>query len=90
MRLLIASMQATDARDHGGNFLVSERRPASGAVPAEEQLHHHRRVHAVPEQVPGQRRERVIAFAHRDAFANEPSPVSDRVTASRRFFDCLS
>ena len=49
MHLLIASVQATDARDHGSNFLVSERRPASGAAPAEEQLHHHRRVHAMPE-----------------------------------------
>jgi len=32
MRLLIAGMQAADARDPGGNLLVRERRPASGAV----------------------------------------------------------
>jgi hypothetical protein len=52
MRLFITSMQASDACDYGGNFLISERWPASGAVPAEKQLHHHRCVHAVPEQVP--------------------------------------
>ena len=49
MRLFIASVQAIDARDRGSNFLVIERRPASGAVPAKEQLHHHRRVHVVPQ-----------------------------------------
>jgi hypothetical protein len=42
MRLFIASVQASYARDHGGNFVV----------PAEKQLHHHRRVHAVLEQMP--------------------------------------
>jgi hypothetical protein len=47
MRVLNANVQAIDARDHGGNFLVCERRQAPGAVPAKEQLHNYRRVHAV-------------------------------------------
>src|SRR5690349_17489375 len=64
-RVLIASVQASDARDHADNFLVGERRSASRAVPAEEQLHHHRRIHAVPKQMPSQRCDRVVAFARR-------------------------
>ena len=83
-RVFVTRVGARDALDYGGDLLVHERRPAADPVPAKKQLHHHRRVHPVPEQVPGQRGDRIIAFAGRDAIADQLAPVRDWVAAPRR------
>jgi hypothetical protein len=70
-------MEAADTRDHGCNLLVAQWRPAADAVPAEEQLHHHRRVHFVPEQMTRQRGDRVVTFTGRDAIGDHPTPVRE-------------
>jgi hypothetical protein len=48
-RFLVTCADARDALDYGRNFLVHERRAAANAVPAKQELHHHRGVHPMPE-----------------------------------------
>jgi len=46
------------ALDDGGDLVVHEWRLAADTIPAQQDLRHHRRVHPVPEQMPGQRGDR--------------------------------
>jgi len=49
MRLRVTLVEAPDTRDHGGNLLVHERRPAAHSIPAKQELQHYRRVQPMPE-----------------------------------------
>ncbi len=46
--LIVPRVEAPDAFDDRDDFLVDERRLAADAVPTQQNLHHHSRVHAVP------------------------------------------
>ena len=49
MRLRVTLVEAPDTRDHGGNLLVNERRPAAHPIPAKQELQNYRRVQPMPE-----------------------------------------
>jgi hypothetical protein len=51
-----------DAFDYTGYFVVRKGRTASHPVPGEQKLEHHLRIDAVPEQVPGQGSDGVVAL----------------------------
>jgi hypothetical protein len=45
-------------------------------VLTQQRLHHYRRVHTVPQQVPGQRDDRVVTFTFIDTVPDELTPVA--------------
>jgi len=56
--LVVARVEVPDALDDGGDLVVHERRLAADTIPAQQDLRHHRRVHPVPEEMPGQEGDR--------------------------------
>src|SRR5437879_9789067 len=70
-RLVVTRVEAPDTLDDGDDLVVHERRPAADTVPTQQDLHHHRRIHTVPEQMPGERGDRVVPFTLSDAFRSE-------------------
>ena len=88
--LVVTRVEASDTLDDGHDLVVHERRPAADTVPAQQDLRHHRCVHPVAEQMPGQRGDRFIPFTLRDAFSDEPPPMPDRMPEAPRFHDSLA
>ena len=89
LRLRLTLVEAPNTRDHGSSLLVNERRPAAHSIPAKQELQDYSRVQPMPEQVPGQGGDRVIALPGGDAIGDKSPPVRDRVTTSRRLFERL-
>jgi len=90
MRLRVTLVEAPDTRDHGSSLLVNERRPAAHSIPAKQELQNYSRVQPMPEQVPGQGGDRVIALPGHNTIADKSTPICDRVATSRRLFYRLS
>ena len=76
--------ETSDALDDRNDLIVHERWPAADAVPAQQDLHCDRSIHTVPQQMPGQGRDRVVTFTRADALPDEPTPIGDRMPEPTR------
>jgi hypothetical protein len=88
--LVVTRVEALDAFNNGDDLLVHERRLAADTVPTQQDLHHDRGVHTVPQQMPGQRGDRVVTCTLADALPDEPTPMRDRMPEPPRLLDRLS
>ena len=75
-QLVVTRMKARDAFNNKDHLLVHERRLAADTVPAQQDFHHDRGVHIVPQQMPGQGVDRVVTFTPADALPDDPKSRS--------------
>ena len=71
----MAFMSQSDALAGAHNLCIVQRRPATHAVPAEQQLGHDFRVNAVPQQVAGQGCDGVVAYPGWHAVVHQSAPI---------------
>ena len=82
-------MQTRDAVDGADDLFVGQWRAAANAIPAQQQLLCHVRVHAMPEQMAGQGGNGIVALAFRHTLLEKHSPLFQAMPGMALNIACL-